>query len=481
GWLYGCHGVFTHSNIGKPGATNDERVPLNAGVWRYHPTKDKFEVFAYGTSNPWGVDFNAQGDFFISACVIPHFYNMIQGGRYIRQGRASHFNPYIFESIDTIADHAHYTGAIQDHAFWNENKTLRPPAPADTSALGGGHAHCGLALYLADTFPEEFQGDAFFHNLHGHRMIREALNHDGSGYVAQHKPGFMFANDHDFIGVGVMLGPDGAIYYSDWHDAQTCHHRDVEIWDRSNGRIFRVRYGDKQPFKFDLQKESDEQLVEKIAHPNSFFARRAQRILQERAHNGTLNLGTAKLGLEALASDEEPAEIRLRAIWTQWVCGLLDEADLLTQLQDKDTYVRAWALQFLGEDKDALSPTALSVVESMAKEEDSAVILRYLASLMQRLPLDQRWGIADAILKQPDGFSNDRNIPYLTWYGMEPLVGEDPVRAMAMAENTKWNKLKNFIFRRASVKEAGRDLLVSTLRNAPNAQSYETRANQLLL
>jgi putative membrane-bound dehydrogenase-like protein len=79
GWLYGCHGVFTHSRVGKPGTPDDQRVPINAGIWRYHPTKHVFEVFAHGTSNPWGLDYNANGDFFIEACVIPHMWHIIQG------------------------------------------------------------------------------------------------------------------------------------------------------------------------------------------------------------------------------------------------------------------------------------------------------------------------------------------------------------------------------------------------------------------
>ena len=61
GWLYGCHGVFTHSRVGKPGTPDNERVPMNAGVWRFHPLRKEFEVFAWGTSNPWGVDFNDHG------------------------------------------------------------------------------------------------------------------------------------------------------------------------------------------------------------------------------------------------------------------------------------------------------------------------------------------------------------------------------------------------------------------------------------
>src|SRR5262249_33569791 len=69
GWLYGCHGVFTHSRVGKPGTPDRERTRINAGIWRYHPTKHRFEVFAEGTSNPWGLDFDDHGQAFIEACV----------------------------------------------------------------------------------------------------------------------------------------------------------------------------------------------------------------------------------------------------------------------------------------------------------------------------------------------------------------------------------------------------------------------------
>src|SRR5260370_18440743 len=66
GWLYGCHGVFTHSRVGKPGTPDKDRVPINAGVWRYHPTRRVFEVVAHGTSNPWGLDFDAHGQAFVT-------------------------------------------------------------------------------------------------------------------------------------------------------------------------------------------------------------------------------------------------------------------------------------------------------------------------------------------------------------------------------------------------------------------------------
>ena len=155
GWLYGCHGVFTHSKVGKPGTADDKRVPVNAAVWRYHPLRHEFDVFARGTSNPWGVDFNDRGQSFITACVIPHLWHIVQGGRYHRQG-GQHFNPYLYDDIKTIADHAHYVGNIRDHAWWGHE----PAVPSNTSAAGGGHAHCGAMIYLGDNWPDRYRNQS---------------------------------------------------------------------------------------------------------------------------------------------------------------------------------------------------------------------------------------------------------------------------------------------------------------------------------
>jgi len=68
GWLYGIQGVFNLAHIGKPGAPEDQRQELRAGVWRYHPVRHEFEVFAHGGSNPWGLDFDAGGQLFMTHC-----------------------------------------------------------------------------------------------------------------------------------------------------------------------------------------------------------------------------------------------------------------------------------------------------------------------------------------------------------------------------------------------------------------------------
>ena len=155
GWLYGCHGVFTHSRVGKPGTPDRARVPLNAGIWRYHPTRHQFEVFAWGGSNPWGIDYNQYGDWFMECCVIPHLFHVIQGARYHRQA-GQHFNPHIYEDLHTIADHLHYGdgsfASMRDGG--RVDRELVNRTAASTSMVGGGRLRTvGWRSTWATRFP----------------------------------------------------------------------------------------------------------------------------------------------------------------------------------------------------------------------------------------------------------------------------------------------------------------------------------------
>ncbi|MDB6134666.1 MAG: signal peptide protein [Verrucomicrobiales bacterium] len=46
GWLYDCHGVFTHSNVGAPGTPAKARTAMNSAYWRFHPVRKTFEIYA---------------------------------------------------------------------------------------------------------------------------------------------------------------------------------------------------------------------------------------------------------------------------------------------------------------------------------------------------------------------------------------------------------------------------------------------------
>ncbi|MDB4789386.1 FG-GAP-like repeat-containing protein, partial [Verrucomicrobiales bacterium] len=245
GWLYGLHGVFTYSHVGKPGTPKEDRPLLTCGVWRYHPTHHEFEIFSNGTSNPWGLDFDEYGQAFISACVIPHLWHMIQGAYYERQG-GQHTRKHLYDLLGTTAKHRHFSGNVAEHAHWGH--TPRADIMSnEVSARGGGHAHCGLTIYRGDNFPDRYRDALLMFNLHGHRINWDHVQRKGAGYEGNRRPDFLFANDHWFIGTHLDYGPDGALYFTDWQDDTTCHRQSDLEWDRSNGRLFRVHYGEHQP------------------------------------------------------------------------------------------------------------------------------------------------------------------------------------------------------------------------------------------
>ncbi len=454
GWLYGLHGVFCPSHVGKPGTALSERQRVDAAIWRYHPVKHAFEVFAEGTSNPWGIDFNEYGHAFIEACVIPHFWHIIQGARYQRQGgqhyattldemkrvqkflpanAPQYLNPFIYDDIKTHGDHVHFTGNQ-----WNDNDR------SSSYSLGGGHAHAGLMVYLGDSWPAEYRGKAFMNNIHGQRLNMDVPTRAGSGYVGKHGADFLNFQDRWSQVLNLLYDQDGSVFMIDWYDANQCHHNRDDGHDRSNGRVFKVVYNNQPVTRVDLQKLSDDELAKLQTHANDFKARHARRILQERASKGTIAASARQL-LEQTATTAKTTPDKLRAMWTLHVTGglgkLTDQA-----LRSGDEYVRAWAIQLAVEDGEA-SATELAQFASMAAGDKSPLVRLYLASALQRLPVGQRLPILTALTAHGEDAS-DHNLPLMYWYAMEPVVGADAGNAIKLLSDCKIPLLRQYVTRR---------------------------------
>ena len=449
GWLYGCHGVFTHSKVGKPGTPDEQRVPMNAAVWRYHPTRHVFDVFARGTSNPWGVDFNDRGQAFITACVIPHLWHVIQGARYQRQG-GRHFNPYLYDDIKTIADHSHYTGNIRDSAWWGHE----PELSDSVSLAGGGHAHCGAMIYLGNNWPAKYRDSIYFNNIHGNRVNNDILERHGSGYVGHHGADFLMANDKWYRGINLKYGPDGAVHLIDWYDRNACHRTNPEIWDRSNGRIYRVSYGGVKPVVVDLAQRSNLELAALQAHENEWHVRMARRLLQERASQGQA-MQQVHSELRRQLAGEGTTPQKLRALWALHVTAGVDPPLLHRLAAHPDEYLRAWAIQIAipevlpNAEPNAIPDVAVHKLVELASQDESSLVRLYIASALQRIPHTQRWDIAHALLQHAED-RDDHNLPLMIWYGVEPLVMADPSRAMRMAEQAKIPLVARYLVRRTA-------------------------------
>ena len=450
GWLYGNQGIFNHSNVGKPGTPTDQRIPLNAAVWRYHPVKEKFEVFARGTSNPWGIAFDARGQMFITACVIAHSWHAIQGGWYRRQS-GDHRSPYIYDDIKTIADHLHYYNPESSH--YRQMRRAHQQGDAQvrnaTDRAGGGHAHAGAMIYRGDDWPEEYRGSLFVSNIHGNRFNRDSLvkTDDGSGFIATHNPDFMLANDRWFRGIDIQYGPTGAAYAIDWYDEQACHRRNPEIWDRTNGRIYRITYGEPEPKSVNLLEKSDAELVALLRHENAWYARTARRILGYRAAQGQLDDGVHD-ALRKMLAESTKVEGKLRALWALHVTGVLGEELAMKLLDSSHPYVRGWAIQLSMEDGD-VSESMRAKLARMSREDPSPVVRLYLASALQRMAPERRWAVAEGLVSH-SGDADDHNLPLMIWYGVEPLVARDPQRAMDLAKTSRIPQVRRFIIRRAA-------------------------------
>jgi putative membrane-bound dehydrogenase-like protein len=440
GWLYGRHGILATSVVGAPGASESQRTKINCGVWRYHPTKKVFEAIAHGTTNPWGFDFDQHGEMFLINTVIGHLWHVVPNAHW-RRMYGTHFNPYLFGVIEQTADHFHWDTKEQ----WHEIRKLG--VTDTTSAAGGGHAHSGLMIYQGDNWPKQYRGKAFTVNLHGQRLNCDRLERHEAGFIAKHEPDFLSTGDPWFRAIDLISGPDGGVYLADWSDIGECHENDGV--HRTSGRIFKITYGiPAHVAAFDLSRKTDSELIRMQSQANDWWTRQSRRVLQERAAEKRLNEKSV-LSLQVDFGREIDQKRTLRTFWTLNACGAAGEHFLQTQLSHPYDRVRAWSVRFLY-DLGELSESSVSQLEFMASRESSGLVQLYLASALSRVPVTQRWKLAEALASR-DEFEHDNMLPLLIWYGIEPSVGRDPVRAVKLIESCKMDRVRQFTARRITL------------------------------
>ena len=454
GWLYGTHGRTNWSMIGKPGTPDSERSRFDGGVYRYHPVRQVWEPFADGTTNPWGIDWDDYGQGFVCNCVDPHLFHVIQGAHY-EPWRNRESSRFAYERIATIADHFHFVGA---------KSVLGGAGTQEEDEAGGGHAHCGTMVYLGDSWPEKYRNTVFMHNLHGHRINNDLLRRVGSGFTASHGRDLLRAKDSWYLGVTLQYGPDGSVFSSDWNDTGECH--SMVNTQRGTGRIFKISYGETKAQNVDLKRLSDQELVSLQSHRNDWFVRHARRLLQERAALGQ-DMTAAVTELKRLLGNdpaEQPVARRLRWIWALNAIGSADDKFLLGLLEDPSEYVRAWSIRLLSENPETFL-LAQDRLNELARTDSSPFVSLHLASGLQRMPLQDRWSLAEALSARAD-FQDDANIPLMIWYGIEPLVHEDLSRFVELSVRTKIPLVRKLMSRRVAAmpdSRTGIELLVDTL------------------
>lgn len=436
GWLWGCNGILATSHVGKPGTPDDRRIAINCGVWRYHPSREVFEVVAHGTTNPWGLDFDEVGEAFISNCVIPHLFHVVPGAHFQRM-YGEDLIPNRYALMETCADHIHWAGGR-----WQDSRDGK----GKHGEAGGGHAHVGLMIYQADNWPKRHRNGVFICNLHGHRVNHDRLERRGSSYVARHEVDFLMANDSWFRGLELKYGPDGSVFLTDWYDTGECHENDSDNAHRENGRIYQISYGTPQRVTVNLAGLDDRALAGLQFHTNEWYVRTARRLLQERALEGRDLTAARQLLRDRLRPDAEVSH-QLRALWALHVTGGLDEKSGHELLAAPSEHVRAWAIRLLCDFAPPSSATVARFAE-LAKTDPSPKVRLSLASVLERLPPDRRWALAEPLLRHAED-ATDRAIPLMLWYGIEPTVAGDIPGAVSRAARGRLPLVCQFVARRA--------------------------------
>ncbi len=462
GWLYGRHGIQETSQIGPPGATESQRVKLNTGIWRYHPTRGTVEAVMHGMTNAWGSDYDEHGEMFCINTVIGHLWHVVPG-THVKRMYGVDINPHAYQLIEQAADHVHWdTGET-----WN---VVSKGVSDKTSAAGGGHAHCGLLIYQGDNWPAEYRGKVFTLNMHGRRINSDTLVREGAGFTAKHGPDLCFIADPWFRGMDLITGPDGGVLIADWCDTGECHDHDGV--HRTSGRIYKLTYGKLNPVaSFDLAKSSDNELIKPQSHGNDWYPRQARRLLQEppgsilKCPNADSKTAAAERVLLGTALNSNTQDGKsYQGFWVSDVTGNLDLLALASQLiaaplgstssDDENAAIRVWSGRFLAERLPQLDPNELVTVagqlDRLVHVERDGLVELYLASALQQMPVELRWPIAEGLAAEHE-LAGDRMFPSMLWYGIEPAVTRDPTRAIALAKKSQIPLLTENIARRLTL------------------------------
>ena len=424
GYLYLTHGTFAHSKVTSTDDPSDTGVTVDTAIARYHPRTKKFEVFAEGASNPWGMDFDRAGNFFVSASGSDRIFHMHPGGLYARQGGAPAF-PYAYELLPSIVEHTNHAGV-----------------------------YAGVVVYQGDQYPGGYQGTVMIGDIDNHAIQQDRLTPVGSSFKASFSKDFVRANDAWFMPAGMQVGPDGCIWIMDWYDQYPYYQEasaDPAAMDRELGRIWRVVYTGGEKGKailsrpspdMDLKKLSSLELVKLLEHPNNWQRRMAQRLLSERRDLPGANTLHEDTPLHTLMETGSTLEARLAALWTLHCADLIEDFTLNTPAEDKEPAMRAWAARITAERGFPLGD-AIKRLARLADDPDPTVRLAAATAARQFISGSLTLNTAPAVpvrevitgpILSGLWFSSydakDPLIPFMYWMALEPIVAYDPVHVV---------------------------------------------------
>ncbi|MFO0937712.1 MAG: PVC-type heme-binding CxxCH protein [Gemmataceae bacterium] len=400
GWLYGAHGSTVSAKIKNPAYPNEAPVEFQQGVWRFHPRTKRFELFAEGGGNTYGLDFDREGQ-----CIAGTNYGGFamlhhrQGGYYVK-GFSKH-GPLHNAHTYGYFDHVPYTG------------------------FKGGHVTCGGILYLGDTFPTEYRDHYLAGNLLSNDVYWHRLTAKGSSFTAKHGGELLTSNDTWCRPVDLILGPDGSVSIADWYDKRAAHLDPIDNWDKTNGRVYKIQFDGAKPLAaFDMRDKSTVQLCELLGHANAWWRRESRRLLAERNDQNAVPILKA-----AIQSGE--GIVPLESLWALAGMSALNGDDLVSLFTHREAIVREWAVRLLADDPKKYETKWTNALVGLAQRETNPSVRAQLACTAKRLPVNDNVGVVRAVLMRDA--EADAQLPLLLWWAIEAAMSKSPESSVDLA------------------------------------------------
>ena len=339
GTLYFQEGTFHHTQVETPYGPPVRNV--NAGVYRYEPRTQKFEVYVtYAFANPHGHVFDRWGqDIITDGTMSDPFHGALFSG-HLDYPRKHPKPPQVY-------------------------KQRTRPCP-------------GVEILSSRHFPDDYQGDLLVGNVIGFQgILRYKLADQGSTIAGTEAEPILSSSDENFRPSDLKVGPDGALYFLDWQNpiiGHMQHNLRDPSRDRIHGRVYRVKYEGRPLLPpQEISKETASVLLNRLKSPEDRVRYRARIELGARPTDHVLKamgLWIPKLDL----SDPEFEHHLLEALWVQQNHDSVDPKLLDRVLSGKDFHARAAATRVLCNSRDRF-PDALARLKTLAADPHPRVRL----------------------------------------------------------------------------------------------------------
>jgi len=229
--------------------------------------------------------------------------------------------------------------------------------------------------------------------------------------------------DHWFRPVDIKSGPDGAIYIADWYDSRLSHVDPKDTWHKISGRIYRLKSKgtSNYRFDFDLNKASEDELINALSSQSKWLRQQAQRQFADRKNS----LFTAKL-LPLLDSENE--QTALEGLWALNLSGAFDESVSMRALNHGDPYVRMWAVRLIGDNHQVTNNQALVLIR-MSSNEHHPEVRSQLAATAKRIDAKTSLAMVKGLL-QNEVDAMDPDIPLQIWWAIESKIATNPAETV---------------------------------------------------